>query len=349
MTDETVTAASRDAAGIDAERLTAWLSEHLGLRAPLRFRRIGGGQSNLTFRIDDAAGRAVALRRPPLGEVLQTAHDMGREHHVQKHLSQVGMPVPRQLALCEDPGVTGAPFYVMELVEGLILTSVALAESQRPEIRRASALSLATTLALLQSVDLDAAGLGDMRRPRAYADRQLRRWQGQWEASRTRDLPLVDDLTRRLTDAMPQEREAVLVHGDYRLDNVILGPDGAVIAVLDWELCTVGHPLADVGLMLAYWQEARDPGGLFDEIAAREGFPTSDELARAYGEAAGRDLGHLDWFVAFAYWKMAIIAEGVYRRWLNDPANGAESAAQVGAMVPRIVSQADEAARRAGI
>lgn len=353
MTEPTLTAdagRSRPISGIDIPRVTTWLTERSPLRAPLRLTRIGGGQSNLTYRIDDAGGQSAVLRRPPLGEVLQSAHDMSREYGVIERLAAAGMPVPATVALCEDPAVTDAPFYVMEHVEGTIVTTPEIGERMPAEARRTAGLSLADTLVALQSVDLDGAGFGDMRRPREYCDRQLRRWRSQWEASRTRDLPVVDELAERLDAARPSEPETVLVHGDYRLDNAVLDEAGSIVAVLDWELSTVGHPLADVGLMLAYWEEARTPEGVFrSAFTSAPGFPEAREIAEHYSDRSSRSIEQLDYFIAFAYWKIAVICEGVYRRWLNDPANGAVSGETVGDDVERLAQLADTIARRAGI
>ncbi len=321
---------SGDAAprGIDLPLLTPWLTERLPeLEPPLRFTRVGEGQSNLTFRLDDAAGHAMVLRRPPLGEILASAHDMEREHRILSGLAAVGARVPQTLAYCDDAQVTGAPFYVMEHVDGLIVTKVETAELLAPDARAAAARSLVQTLTELQAVDLDAAGLGDFKRPESLASRQLRRWTRQWHASKTEDLPVIEETAELLAARMPEELESVLVHGDYRLDNAVLSPDGDVRAVLDWELCTVGDPLADVGLLVAYWNElgsaAGQAGALFREpVTAVVGFPTGAELAAEYARASGRDLTELSFWIAFAYWKVAIIVEGVYRRWLNDPGNG---------------------------
>jgi len=313
--------------GIDAPRVTSWLTERMTeLEPPLRFTRVGEGQSNLTFRVDDAAGRALVLRRPPLGEILASAHDVAREHRILTALRATGVAVPRTLGLCDDTTVTGAPFYAMEHVDGLILTTVAAAERLAPEGRATAARAIAATLARLHAVDLDAAGLGDFKRPESLVSRQLRRWKRQWEASKTRELPQLDEVGELLAARMPDERETVLLHGDYHLHNVVLGDDGGVRALLDWELSTAGDPLADVGQMVAYWNELRDADGLFREpVAALEGFPPASELADAYARASGRDLAGLEYWVAFAYWKIAIIIEGVYRRWLNDPTNGTDA------------------------
>ncbi len=336
--------------GLDVDRVEEWLASESALRPPMTFTRIGHGQSNMTYRVDAAGGARAVLRRPPLGAVLESAHDMAREHRIISALGGVGAVVPGVIALCEDRSVTGAPFYVMELVEGSVLSEERYAEPLSESARRTAGLSVGTTLAHLQAVDLEQAGLADLRRRTPYAARQLRRWRGQWEASRTRDLGLVEELADRLEAAMPAEHEQVLVHGDYRLDNLLVRDDGEVAAVLDWELCSVGHPLADVGLAVAYWEEAEDRDGLFGSaVTGMPGFPSVAEVTDAYAEAAGRDVTDTPWFVAFAYWKIAIIAEGVHSRWLANPANGAETASGVGAVVPRLVDRADATARAAGI
>lgn len=340
--------------GIDLERVVPWLCAHVeGLRAPLHFSRVGEGQSNLTFRVRDAAGRDLVLRRPPLGDVLESAHDMLREHHVMARLAAAGMPVPRPLALCDDPAVTGARFFVMEHVAGLALTARATVLGLSESARSAAGLGLAATLAHLQAVDIDAAGLSDLRRTTPYGARQLRRWQHQWEASRTRELPVVDELGARFAAGMPASGDSVLVHGDFHFGNVLAGPDGSLRALLDWELCTVGTPLADVGLMVAYYTEmglpAGRPDGVFrEQITSLAGFPSSDALVGAYAEATGRDVSAVPFWVAFAYWKVAIILEGVYRRWRNNPANGSGAGA-LGAAVERVAGLAAASADVAGI
>ena len=313
-----------DVAGIDVGRVTEWLAVHVPeLEPPLAFTRVGEGQSNLTFRVDDDGGRRIVLRRPPLGQILASAHDVAREHRILSSLRRAGFPVPRPLGLCEDVDVTGAPFYAMEHVDGVILTRTSTAERLPPDVRAAVGRAIPATLARLHAVDLDAVGLGDFRRPESLISRQLRRWRRQWEASKTREVPDIEDVAHRLEAHLPEERETVLLHGDYHLHNLVLGENGRVRAVLDWELCAAGDPLADVGQMVAYWNELRSSDGLFrDPVAALAGFPDASEFADSYADASGRDLDELGYWVAFAYWKIAIIIEGVYRRWLNNPENG---------------------------
>lgn len=330
--------------GIEIASVTEWLHGRLPeLQPPLEFTRIGDGQSNLTFRVDDGAGRRIVLRRPPLGEILASAHDVVREHRILTALYPTGFPVPRTIGVCEDRSVTGAPFYAMEHVDGRVLGRLADAERLDVETRAEAARQIAAALAQLHEVDLDAVGLADFRRSESLISRQLRRWRRQWDASKTRDSADVDDVGAWLEARMPEERETVLLHGDYHLHNFVLRADGRLRAVLDWELCTAGDPLADVGQMVAYWNELRSPDGFFREpVAAAEGFPDAHTLAELYASAAGRNVEALGYWVAFAYWKIAIIIEGVYRRWLNDPENGSD-AGSLAPAVARLAALAREA------
>jgi aminoglycoside phosphotransferase (APT) family kinase protein len=249
-------------AGIDPGPVTAWFRANVaGVRPPLRFRQIAGGRSNLTYRVDDAAGSSWVLRRPPLHGVLPSAHDMGREHRVISALAGTPVPVPATFGLCQDAAVTGAPFYVMAYVDGVVPRDEATVAASLDEAARgAAAGSLVDALVALHQVDPDEVGLGDLGRRHGYLERQLARWQRQLEQSRTRPLPALDEVHRRLAANLPtQVGSARIVHGDFRLDNVVLSPAGQVLAVLDWELCTLGDPLADVGLLLVYWAERRDP------------------------------------------------------------------------------------------
>jgi aminoglycoside phosphotransferase (APT) family kinase protein len=331
--------------GIAIDSVTDWLCGRLPeLQPPLAFTRIGDGQSNLTFRVGDGAGRRIVLRRPPLGEILASAHDVVREHRILTALHPTGFPVPRTIGVCEDASVTGAPFYAMEHVDGHVLGRLADAERLDVDTRAEAGRQIAGTLAQLHEIDLDAVGLSDFRRSESLISRQLRRWRRQWEASRTRDSADVDEVGAWLEARMPEERETVLLHGDYHLHNFVLRADGRLRAVLDWELCTAGDPLADVGQMVAYWNELRSPDGFFREpVAGAEGFPDADTLAALYASAAGRDVGALRYWVAFAYWKIAIIIEGVYRRWLNDPENGSD-AGSLAPAVDRLAALSREAA-----
>jgi aminoglycoside phosphotransferase (APT) family kinase protein len=304
--------------GIDRSGVEAWFGGHVeGVEPPLSFERVSGGHSNLTYRVTDAAGHRWALRRPPLGKRLGSAHDMAREHKVVSALGPTEVPVAPVVGLCEDEAVNEAPFYVMEFVEGPVLRGLAEAEAFPDEADRlAIGERVADTLVAIHAVDPDAVGLGDLGRKEDYVARQLRRWHGQWEKSRTRELAAIDVVHERLSARIPAQGPATIVHGDYRLDNMILTPAGEVAAVVDWELCTLGDPLADVGLLMVYWPDrGEEPIALGQPANLAPGFPTREELRARYAERSGRDLSRLDFFVALGYWKLAIILEGVYARY----------------------------------
>jgi aminoglycoside phosphotransferase (APT) family kinase protein len=360
MTEETAqsgdeaTGAAAGAApeGIDAAAVERWFAEHAPVvRPPLRFDRISGGRSNLTYCVTDAAGSRWALRRPPLGKRLGSAHDMSREHEVIAALQDTAVPVPPVVGLCEDEAVNGAPFYVMEFVEGPILRSQAEAAAfPAEEDRRAIGERVVDTLAAIHAVDPDEVGLGDLGRKTDYVARQLHRWQGQWEKSKTRELAAVDHVHERLVARIPEQGPATIVHGDYRLDNMILTPAGEVAAVVDWELCTLGDPLADVGLLMVYWSEPGDDFvPLFEPATMAPGFPTRDEVRARYAERSGRDLSQLDFYVALGLWKLAIILEGVYARYAAGQYGKAdEGFQQFARVIEQLAEQAAEAEARLG-
>ena len=303
--------------GVDVTRVTEWFQAHAApVVPPLTFDLIAGGRSNLTYRVTDAAGRAWVLRRPPLGQVLATAHDMGREHRIISALAPTDVPVAPVVGLCTDDDVNGAPFYVMEFVDGLVARDAEVARTLGVEARAHAGRQAAEVLARIHAVDPDAVGLGDLGRKGGYVERQLKRWYGQWQESRTRVLPVVDEVHAALAARVPEQGPAAIVHGDYRLDNCLLGPDGTIAAVLDWELCTLGDPLADVGLLLVYWTERGDAHpALLDAATTLDGFPSRREVAEMYAAASGRDVRDVDYYVAFGYWKLACILEGVYARY----------------------------------
>ncbi|HEX6418948.1 MAG TPA: phosphotransferase family protein [Acidimicrobiales bacterium] len=303
--------------GIDRTRVTEWFAAHApGCEPPLAFELIAGGRSNLTYRVTDAAGRAWVLRRPPLGQVLATAHDMGREHRIISALGPTDVPVAPVVGLCTDEAVNGAPFYVMGFVDGLVARDAEAAATLDEPARRRAGEQIAEVLARIHAVDPDAVGLGDLGRREGYVERQLRRWYGQWQKSRTRELPVVDEVHDALAARVPEQGPAAIVHGDYRLDNCLLKPDGTIAAVLDWELCTLGDPLADVGLLLVYWAERDDANpALMEAATTLPGFPTRAEMIERYATASGRDVSDVGYYVAFGYWKLACILEGVYARY----------------------------------
>jgi aminoglycoside phosphotransferase (APT) family kinase protein len=344
------TAAATDAAetpqGIDGPRVTAWFESHAPVRPPLEFDLIAGGRSNLTYRVTDAEGGAWVLRRPPMGHVLPTAHDMTREHKIMSALAPTDVPVPPIVGLCTDEQVNGAPFYVMDYVDGVVARDRVAAEGMSTEQRRQAGRDVTDVLARIHAVDPDAVGLGDLGRKEGYIERQLKRWHSQWQQSQTRPLPAVDEVHDALVARVPPQGPAAIVHGDYRLDNCLLGDDGRIAAVLDWELCTLGDPLADVGLLLVYWAEPGDPHpALLDAPTVLDGFPSRSELIDAYAAASGRDLSGIDYYVAFGYWKLACILEGVCARYKEGVMGGDDGevwklfAAQV-----ELLAQAAEAA-----
>jgi aminoglycoside phosphotransferase (APT) family kinase protein len=311
-------AAAQDVPGIDAPSVTSWFHEHVpGAEGPLGFELIAGGHSNLTYGVSDASGTSRwVLRRPPTGHVLATAHDMGREHRIISALGPTAVPVPVTHGLCEDEDVNGAPFYVMDFVDGTVARSKTIAEGLGVEQRERAGESIVDVLVDIHSVDLPAVGLDDLGRHEGYIERQLKRWHGQWEKSKTRELPVVDEVHAVLAANVPEQGPATIVHGDYRLDNCLVGADGSVAAVLDWELCTLGDPLADLGLLMVYWAEAGDPDPMPpDAPTTAEGFGSRKEVLERYAERSGRDLSKIDFYRAFGYWKLACIIEGVYARY----------------------------------
>jgi aminoglycoside phosphotransferase (APT) family kinase protein len=316
--------------GIDEASVTAWIEENLpDLEGPFSFELISGGRSNLTYRVVARSGAALALRRPPTGQVLPTAHDMAREFRVISALGPAQIPVPKALAICEDETVTGAPFYLMSFVEGLIVREAPDAERLTPDARRHASFCLVDTLAKLHSVDADEVGLGDLSRHDGYIARQLKRWYGQFTTSQSftgRRVLDVDTVHDALAERVPPQQSTAIVHGDYRLDNTVLSEDGEVQAILDWEICTLGDPLADLGLLMVYWAEPNDPfSALISAPTVLPGFASREELAERYASLTGCDLSMLDFYVAFGYWKLACILEGVYSRYSAGAAAGDRS------------------------
>lgn len=339
--------------GIEHGPLEEWFRERVaGLEPPLDYEKITGGLSNLTFLVTDQSGSRWVLRRPPLGKILGSAHDMGREVRVVTALSGTGVPVPPVVGYCEDPEVTGAPFYVMEFVEGPVIRGPEQAAAfPGDEQRHRLGEGLIETLARIHTLDVGEIGLADLGRHDGYVQRQLKRWSGQWEKSRTRELPLVEDVHTRLVELAPPQSAVSLVHGDYRLDNVIYSPTGEVAAVVDWELCTIGDPLADLGLLMVYWREAGDqPIPLIHPATVEPGFPKREELANLYAGITGRDVSGLDYYVALGFWKLAIIAEGVLARFTAGQygEDAGDVVEQSRATIDLLVNQADQAISRIG-
>ena len=325
--------------GVDLERLAPWFAEHVAgaTSAPLQAELIAGGRSNLTYAVSDGTSTWV-LRRPPLGHVVETAHDMGREYRVLAALQGSGVPVPRVDAFCDDPDVNGAPFYVMERVDGRILrTSDDMAVLTPDDARRCS-VELIDVLARLHAVDYVAVGLGEFGRPEGFLARNVARWGKQWQANKTRDVAEIDELARRLDRALPESGPAAIVHGDYRLDNTMLANDdaGRIVAVLDWEMSTLGDPLTDLGLFLVYWGTDTGPAvGSSAGIASTSGFLGKQEIVARYAEQSGRSIEHLDFYVVFATYKLAVILEGINARFLMGKTLG-EGFGEMGEMVVQL-------------
>lgn len=335
--------------GIDTAPVTEWiLARRPDLVAPFTFDLITGGASNLTFRVTDGAGTKLVLRRPPTGHVLASAHDMAREHRIIAALQDTPVPVPSVVGLCEDDAVNGAPFYVMGFVAGRIVFDRAAGEAVDPALRPVMADSLTDTLAALHALDPDTVGLGDLGRKEEYCARQLRRWKRQIDDGSDRALPLFHDLHSRLSTTIPPQQGAGIVHGDYRLDNCMMGDDGRVAAVLDWELCTLGDVLADVAGMAMWWgDDPRAMGRLGDVPTMADGFGSRLDMLARYGRHSERDLSELPWYVAFQHWRLAAISEGVRVRYaagaMGDQEGTVDTEAQ--AAVDHLLAVADDILR----
>ncbi|MFJ9350141.1 phosphotransferase family protein [Streptomyces sp. NPDC101237] len=320
--------------GLDLDRLRGLLDrERPGLTTgPLTGRLIEGGRSNLTYAVSDSVSRWV-VRRPPLGHVLATAHDMKREHRVISALFPTEVPVPRPVLLCEDTEVLGAPFYVMEFVEGTPYRTADQLVPLGPERTRDAVLSLVDTLVELHAVDPDEVGLADFGRPEGFLDRQLRRWGKQLDASRNRELAGIDELHATLGRRLPGSPAPTVIHGDYRLDNVLIGDDDRINAILDWEMSTLGDPLTDLGLLVMYSKPLGTPDSPVSTTAEAPGHPEPRELVERYAARSGRDVSHIAWYTAFAWFKLAVILEGIHFRYTQGQTLG-QGFDRIGELVP---------------
>ena len=339
--------------GYDIAAVEAWLAAHLpSLTPPLQWTRLEGGHSNLTFLLVDAQGRRSVIRRPPMGELLPKAHDMAREWAVIGALAKTKVPVPAALAFCDDVTVTGALFYVMGCIDGHPLYSAD--DAQRwvpPHLRQTLAHSFIDVLADLHSIDPDSVGLGSLGKKDGYIGRQLKTWYRSWNASiagAQLDDPRAHALQQFFLQHLPEQGPARIVHGDYGLHNTLVGADGRVAAVVDWEISTLGDPLADLAYALNQWAEPDDPPSVRGvPPTSLPGFPTRRELAQRYATRTGRDLALLDYYIGFNRWKSAAIVHGVYARYLE----GKKSSAGVDLpalrrSILRSLQQADEAVQR---
>ncbi|MBM0237899.1 phosphotransferase family protein [Micromonospora sp. ATA32] len=354
MTDPAVEALRPEGspAGLELDRLAAHLATHRPelATAPLSARLIAGGKSNLTYLLR-AGERQVVLRRPPLGHVLATAHDMAREFRVISALAPTAVPVPEALLFCADPDVIGAPFYLMERVRGQVFRSRSQTDPLAADQRRQLAMAMMDTLAALHTVEPASVGLADFGRPEGFLGRQVRRWAGQLDRSRSRPLPGIDELRDLLADTVPEGANAGrIVHGDYRLDNLMAWVDPvSVRAVLDWEMATLGDPLADLGLLLTYWDVLGDSdlaadNPVADGLGSRAGFPTGAELIERYAGRSDVDVGPLHWHVALGCFKLAVICEGIHYRHTLGQTLG-EGFDRIGEMVAPLVAHGLTAVR----
>lgn len=305
----------------DPVAIGAWLAERDPLaQLPVDVVLVAGGRSNLTYTLTDRSGRRWVLRRPPTGHLLPTAHDVAREHRIIAALGPAGIPVAPVVGLCTDDSIIGAPFYVMAFVDGVIARTADEAEQGLgPPARRHAGFALVETLAAIHGIDPDAVGLGDLGRRHGYAARQLRRWYGQYQSSRSNggpDIPDLDTTHELLTGKIPEQSAPAIVHGDYRIDNTVLDAGGQVVAVLDWELCTLGDPLADLAQFLVTWTEPGETSPLGQAATTAPDFATRPQLVEHYVRCSGRELGTLDFYQSLAAWKLACILEGVYVRYV---------------------------------
>jgi aminoglycoside phosphotransferase (APT) family kinase protein len=333
--------------------LEGWLAANV-TGAPVivtNVRLIAGGRSNLTYHVALETGTELVLRRPPLGHVLPTAHDMSREFRVISALAGTDVPVAGAVAYCADTDVIGAPFYLMEYVPGQVLRTGTDTAALTAEQNTTLSEGLADMLAAIHGVDTSAVGLGDLGRGAGYLRRQLDRWQRQWQLSVTREVPGYDELVAALAGRLPGEGEVTLVHGDFRIDNVLVDARTAaprILAVVDWEMATLGDPLADLGLTLVYWTDPGEEGwlresgpGLNTDATTSPGFLTRAEFAAGYARRTGRDISLIGYYMAFAYFKLAVVLEGINARYLQHQTVG-EGFDREGRAVPILIARANE-------
>ena len=324
--------------GLDLDAVTVWLdSTAPGLRqGPLQGSVIAGGLSNLTYQVTDGTS-TWALRRPPLGHVLSTAHDMTREFRVISALHGTAVPVAAPVVLCEDVDVNGAPFYLMSYVDGVVLDNPDVLGRLTTDDARRSCELLVDTLLALHAVDPADVGLEQFGKPQGFLERQVKRWRTQWEASETEPRAGLEELVAGLTDRIPTEQPPGIVHGDYRLTNVLYSHDiTSIAAVVDWEMATLGDPLTDVGLLVVY--QTLGEQGMFGAAPMTEdaGFLSPTSMVERYAAGSTRDLAALPWYVAFGWFKLAVIAEGIHARYLQGKTVG-DGFSSVGVYVPRLL------------
>lgn len=322
---------------LDPDAVTGWFVDNLDdVDPPLRFDQIPGGNSNITVRVTDAAGRRYVLRRPPVSDVLSTAHDIAREHRIITALAGSRVPVPPALGLCDDHNVIGATFYVMDYVDGVVLSAPQdVASHLSPDARVALAENLVDVLLDLHAITPADVGLEDLGRSEGYVERQLRRWSKQIDQLDSPRVPRLLRIRDEIDVRRPPQGPAAIVHGDYRLGNCLVGEDGTVRSVLDWELCAIGEPLADLGYLLLDWDSAGAPNPVnagSPTLAA--GFPGRSAALDRYARGTDRDVSEIDLFIAFSAWRRACILEGVYRRYIAGAVGAVPD--NVESFVPRL-------------
>ena len=331
---------------INAERVTSWIGEHAEFDGPLTYHLIAGGRSNMTFTVEQDDQILFVLRRPPMGQLLPSAHDMAREHRLMDALRDSDVPVPQMVGLCQDEEVNGRDFYVMRFVDGIVVRDLEIASTMDIAARQTMSESLIETLVALHRVDIDQVGLGDLAKRSGYIERQVKRWTGQWENSRTRDLPVVDAVASELLARMPEPNPTTIAHGDYRLSNCMVNAEGRVIAVLDWELCTLGEPMADLGGLLGYWHDPQEVDPTGDaESTGLPGFLNQDEMASTYARTMGVDMASISYYRAFAQWRLACISEGVYARYLGGQQGEQDEEIDLERMRDSVAERAERAAQ----
>ncbi|MGI9326105.1 MAG: phosphotransferase family protein [Pseudomonadales bacterium] len=341
--------------GYQQAAVEAWIADNVeGLTPPLQWTRLEGGHSNLTYQIADVNGSCAVIRRPPQGELLPKAHDMSREWALISALGPTPVPVPAALGFCESPDVTGAWFYVMGLIDGRPLYNNEDTEAYVPEAQRTKlAHSFIDVLADLHALDPDEIGLGDLGKKEGYVARQLKTWYRSWTASAEPaqyDDPRAHELQRFFLEHLPEQGPARVVHGDYGLHNTLVGPDCTIAAVVDWEISTLGDPLADLAYALNIWGDPTDEIPLLPEATtAPPGFPTRSELAARYAARTGRDLSQLDYYLGFNRWKTAAIVHGVYARYIEGKKSSEDiDLPEMKERIGRTLTQAEHAVNRLG-
>ncbi len=344
------TAAVRPGEELDANALDAYVRPRLpAAEGRLEVEQFPGGHSNLTYLLRYGSQEFV-LRRPPLGQIAPKAHDMGREYRVLSALWPVFPPAPRPYLYCDDPSLIGAPFFVMERRRGVVIRrELPLEWAQDLTVRRVLSETIVDVMIELHAVDWKAVGLGDLGRPEGFMLRQVKGWAERWERAKDREVPAIDELVAWLSERVPTPPDATLVHSDLKLDNTMLDPGdpSRVVAVFDWEMCTTGDPLSDLGTLLCYWAEEGDPYARQEsvvQLTALPGFHTREQLIERYARRSGRDVSKIAFYEVFALYKTAVVVQQIYIRWKR----GQTKDERFGAMAPRVEALAQAALALAG-